>query len=79
MEIILFIIALAVVFAAKSVAILREQDELIAKSTSFSWTKPGARENIAVPEIAVEEVKPARVPSEAWTPSLAGKRVAMAR
>lgn len=79
MEFIAFILVLAIVFAAKSVAILREQDDEIAKSASFSWVKPGAyNANLAVPE-AAEETEAVRVRSTAWKPSLAGKRVAIAR
>lgn len=60
MEIILFMLALAVVFAVKSVAILRWQDDEIAKSSSFSWTKPGTQEQ----SIIVEAQS-----STSWAPS----------
>ena len=75
MEIIAFIIVLAAIFAVKSVAILRNQEDEIEKSLSFSWTKPGMRDAVVVPEVAV--VSEQRVATEhvAWTPSYAATRV----
>ena len=73
MEIIAFIIALIAIYAVKTVAIMRNQDAEIANSMSFSWTKPGVMENVAVPEMAVET--PHIAASEAWSPSLAAQRL----
>ena len=73
MEIIAFAIALVAIFAVKSAAILRYQDDEISNSTLFSWTKPGARESVVVPDMAVE---PARMASSsAWSPTLASQRL----
>ena len=82
MELNIFVLVLTAIFAVKSVAILRGQDEEIAKSVSFSWTKPGAMESVAAPQVVVEEQVLA--PSEAWAPSLAtarlrANRIAVAR
>jgi hypothetical protein len=63
MEIIALVIALAAIFAAKSVAILRNQDEEIAKSVSFSWTKPGVKEAIDAPQVEVASEQ------ASWTPT----------
>ena len=73
MEIIAFIIALIAIYAVKTVVIMRNQDAEIANSMSFSWTKPGMMETVAVPEMAVET--PHIAASEAWSPSLAAQRL----
>ena len=77
MELIAFVIALVAIFAVKSVAILRYGEDEINNSLSFSWTKPGAMEAIAVPEMAVAE-EPVVREHVAWTPSYAATRVRMA-
>lgn len=79
MEIIAFILVLAAIFAVKSVAILRYQNEEIGKSVSFSWTKPGMQEEATVAPANVVAVEP-RVVREhaAWTPSYAATRIRVA-
>lgn len=79
MELVLFILALVAIFAVKSIAILGWQEDEIAKSTSFSWTKPGAMDAIAIPEHATAEEAPRLVSSGAWTPSLAAHRLRVNR
>ena len=71
MEIIALMLVLIAVFAVKSVAILRYQDEEIAKATSFSWTKPGAKAAVATLEAEEAEAARERV---AWTPSYVATR-----
>lgn len=66
MEIIAFILVLAIVFAAKAVSILRWQDDEIANSTSFAWTKPGVQLEAAAPAIQTEAAR-----STSWAPSTA--------
>jgi hypothetical protein len=70
MEIIAFILVLAAIFAVKSVAILRCQDEEIAKSVAFSWTKPVEKEEPVV--VAETPIVRERV---SWTPTYAATRV----
>jgi len=79
MELVLFILALMAIFAVKSFAILNWQEDEITKSTSFSWTKPGAMDAIAVPEHAIAEETPRLASSGAWTPSLAAQRLRVNR
>ena len=79
MELVLFILALMAIFAVKSFAILNWQEDEIAKSTSFSWTKPGAMDAIAVPEHAIAEEAPRLASSGAWTPYLAAQRLRVNR
>lgn len=71
MEIIAFVLVLTAIFAVKSLAILRNQDEEIAKSVSFSWTKPGAKDAVAVPEVEQPEVARERI---VWTPTYVASR-----
>ncbi len=74
METILFIIALGTMFALKAFAITRWHEDEVAKSVSFSWTKPGVKDDLVVPETASQAVsKPAS--SVAWSPTLASKRL----
>ena len=68
MEFIAFVIALIAIFAVKSFAMLRYADDEIAKSTSFSWIKPGMKPEPVVLE-AAEAVEPRR--STSWAPSTA--------
>ncbi len=74
MEMVLFIAALVGIFALKAFAITRWHEDEVARSVSFSWTKPGVKDAIAVPERVRETVvKP--VSSVAWSPTLASKRL----
>lgn len=74
MEIIAFVLVLAIVFAVKAVSILRWQDDEIAKSTSFAWTKPGVQVEAAAPAIQPEAVR-----STSWAPSTAAAHLRSAR
>lgn len=68
METILFIVALVAIFAGKAFSIVKWHDDEIDKSVAFSWTKPGMKESIEVPELLAEE--PAHVGAgTTWSPS----------
>lgn len=68
MELIVFVVALIAIFAVKSIAMLRYADDEIAKSASFSWTKPGMKPELAALESELV-VEPRR--STSWAPSTA--------
>ena len=70
MEIIALVLVLAAVFAMKAVSILHWQDEEVAKSVSFSWTKPDMQPVEAVPVAPVEVRR-----STSWAPSTAASHL----
>lgn len=71
MEVIAPILVLTAIFAMKAVSILRWQDDEIAKSASFSWTKP----NVKVEGVAAVEEHAETEARVAWSPSYAAARV----
>lgn len=57
LNILAIVFVLVAIYAIKAAVMLRSQDDVIGKSTSFSWMAPEAVEEGAVPAWAVEETK----------------------
>lgn len=59
-QLVVFVIALAAVYALKAWAVSRTHEELVADSTSFSWMRADALESLDLP---VQETEHAAVPA----------------
>ena len=59
LQVIALVVVLGLVFAAKAVSIMRQSDELIAASESFSWMRPREYDEVvASAEATIEELAP---------------------
>lgn len=70
LQIVGFVVVLAVVYAVKALAVVRTHEELAEQSVAFSWTAPRPEDVETAAAWAVEEEAAARAASNVSLPAL---------